>query len=85
MDIYFWVLIALLIADSLGDRVAIISSGQLKCVGSPLFLKSRFGVGYLLTITKNKSCDSERVDNYIAQSITGSVAHSSYGEELVYR
>jgi ABC-type multidrug transport system ATPase subunit len=38
-------------ADVLGDRVAIMSHGKLRCVGSPLWLKARFGVGYLLTIT----------------------------------
>jgi len=36
-------------ADVLADRKAIIQTGQLKCVGSSLFLKNRFGVGYYLT------------------------------------
>ncbi|XP_022097183.1 ATP-binding cassette sub-family A member 1-like isoform X2 [Acanthaster planci] len=39
-------------ADVLGDRIAIISSGQLRCSGSSLFLKSRFGVGYYLVLNK---------------------------------
>ena len=39
-------------ADILGDRIAIISNGKLRCVGSPLFLKSRFGEGYNLTVVK---------------------------------
>ena len=38
-------------ADVLGDRVAILSHGKLRCVGSPLWLKARFGIGYLLSIT----------------------------------
>lgn len=33
-------------ADLLGDRIAIISHGKLKCCGSPLFLKSTYGDGY---------------------------------------
>jgi ABC-type multidrug transport system ATPase subunit len=37
-------------ADVLGDRIAIMSQGQIKCVGSSLFLKNKFGVGYLLQI-----------------------------------
>uniref|UniRef100_H2YX25 ABC transporter domain-containing protein n=1 Tax=Ciona savignyi TaxID=51511 RepID=H2YX25_CIOSA len=37
-------------ADLLGDRIAIISHGKLKCCGSSLFLKSCFGVGYYLTL-----------------------------------
>lgn len=37
-------------ADLLGDRIAIISNGQLQCCGSSLFLKNHFGSGYYLTI-----------------------------------
>jgi ATP-binding cassette, subfamily A (ABC1), member 3 len=39
-------------ADVLGDRIAIMSEGRLQCVGSPLFLKKRYGVGYQLSIEK---------------------------------
>ncbi|VDN02264.1 unnamed protein product [Thelazia callipaeda] len=37
-------------ADSLGDRIAIMVEGRLVCAGSPGFLKSRFGTGYLMSI-----------------------------------
>jgi len=40
-------------ADLLGDRIAIMAEGLLRCVGSSLFLKKKFGVGYQLTIIKN--------------------------------
>ena len=39
-------------ADILGDRVAIMGGGQVKCAGTPLFLKKRYGVGYLLSLVK---------------------------------
>ena len=39
-------------ADVLGDRIGIMASGKLKCIGSSLFLKNRFGVGYKLTLVK---------------------------------
>ena len=42
-------------ADVLGDRIAIIASGQLQCVGSSLWLKSTYGNGYLLTVTTDNS------------------------------
>ena len=42
-------------ADLLGDRIAIMADGQLRCVGSSLFLKRKFGVGYQLTVIKNSS------------------------------
>ena len=32
----------------LSDRKAFISKGRLKCVGSSLYLKNKFGVGYHL-------------------------------------
>lgn len=42
-------------ADILGDRIAIMAEGQLRCVGSSLFLKKTYGVGYQLTIDKGQS------------------------------
>jgi hypothetical protein len=39
-------------ADILGDRIAIMSGGQLRCLGSSLYLKKAYGVGYQLTIAK---------------------------------
>jgi len=44
-------------ADILGDRIAIISNGQLRCCGSSLFLKSTFGEGYHLVLVKKSSDD----------------------------
>ncbi|DBA00014.1 TPA: hypothetical protein N0F65_002017 [Lagenidium giganteum] len=39
-------------ADILGDRIAIMADGVLQCVGSSLFLKQRFGVGYRLSFVQ---------------------------------
>lgn len=39
-------------ADILGDRIGIMCKGKITCLGSPLFLKNRFGVGYNLNIIK---------------------------------
>ena len=41
-------------ADILGDRIAIMAQGQLRCCGSSLFLKKKYGVGYQLSIEKAK-------------------------------
>ena len=41
-------------ADILGDRIGIMTGGKLTCLGSSLFLKNRFGVGYVMTIVKNE-------------------------------
>jgi len=47
-------------ADILGDRIAIMAEGQLRCAGSSLFLKKTYGVGYQLTIEKQRQSDSNR-------------------------
>lgn len=41
-------------ADILGDRIGIMTEGRLICLGSSLFLKNRFGVGYNLTMVKKE-------------------------------
>jgi ATP-binding cassette subfamily A (ABC1) protein 3 len=39
-------------ADVLGDRIGIMAQGQLKCLGSSLFLKNKFGGGYKMVMVK---------------------------------
>ena len=41
-------------ADILGDRIGIMTQGKMTCLGSSMFLKNRFGVGYCMTIVKKK-------------------------------
>ncbi|CAB0001103.1 unnamed protein product [Nesidiocoris tenuis] len=40
-------------ADLLGDRIGIISKGSMKCCGTSLFLKNKYGSGYTLTVELN--------------------------------
>uniref|UniRef100_A0A8C8RKB3 ABC transporter domain-containing protein n=1 Tax=Pelusios castaneus TaxID=367368 RepID=A0A8C8RKB3_9SAUR len=47
-------------ADLLGDRIAILSRGRLCCCGSPLFLKTKLGTGYYLTLVKREAGARER-------------------------
>ena len=42
-------------ADVLGDRIGIMNQGKIVCLGTSLFLKKRFGVGYNLTLAKKSS------------------------------
>lgn len=49
-------------ADILGDRIAIISHGKMRCCGSSLFLKKCFGSGYYLTLVRDGT------ENMTAQS-----------------
>ena len=43
-------------ADILGDRIGIMARGQLRCLGSGLHLKQRFGSGYRLSIQVQQVC-----------------------------
>lgn len=46
-------------ADTLADRIAIMSEGHLRCSGSSLFLKNRFGVGYLLSMSRDLNAHTD--------------------------
>ncbi|NXJ44907.1 ABCAA protein, partial [Spizaetus tyrannus] len=72
-------------ADILADRKAFISHGRLKCVGSSLFLKKKWGIGYHLRIHVSESCDLENVTSLVKQYIPNVVfsGHSQY--ELRYK
>ena len=37
-------------ADVLADRVAILSAGRVSALGTPQFIKKKFGVGYHLAV-----------------------------------
>ena len=41
-------------ADVLGDRIGIMSKGQLKTCGSSLFLKKKYGLGTIIEISQQK-------------------------------
>jgi len=56
-------------ADILGDRIGIMTGGKLICLGSSLFLKHRFGVGYNLTMVKDSKADNLLVGPYIEKNL----------------
>ncbi|KAL6034507.1 hypothetical protein STEG23_006478, partial [Scotinomys teguina] len=56
-------------ADILADRKVFISNGKLKCVGSSLFLKKKWGIGYHLSLQLNETCVHERITSLVKQHI----------------
>uniref|UniRef100_A0A8C2BIA4 ATP-binding cassette sub-family A member 2 n=1 Tax=Cyprinus carpio TaxID=7962 RepID=A0A8C2BIA4_CYPCA len=64
-------------ADLLGDRIAIISHGKLKCCGSPLFLKSTYGDGYKLTLVKKQNEKSPSFPSALSSSPPSSISPCS--------
>ncbi|CAJ1389550.1 unnamed protein product [Effrenium voratum] len=75
-------------AEELGDRIAIMAAGRVKCVGSSLFLKSQYGVGYTLTIAKVAQASSEQsraLRSLVASKCSKAEVTSNVGTELTYR
>ena len=69
-------------ADVLGDRIAIMSDGQVKCCGSPMFLKTNLGAGYSLTVTKDSSTLSEPILQLVQKHISTSKIKNSNSSEF---
>lgn len=42
-------------ADILSDRIAIMAKGKLRCIGTSIRLKSRFGTGYIANVSFHSS------------------------------
>ncbi|XP_058083562.1 ABC transporter A family member 1 isoform X2 [Magnolia sinica] len=71
-------------ADVLGDRIAIMANGSLRCCGSSLFLKHRYGVGYTLTLVKAASSASVAAD-IVHRHVPSATRLSDVGTEVSFR
>jgi ABC-type multidrug transport system ATPase subunit len=70
-------------ADALSDRIAVVSHGSLKCIGTGLYLKNKYGDGYRLSIVVEKD-DVEFMRNEIVRLIpSGKILDWSGGSILV--
>jgi ATP-binding cassette subfamily A (ABC1) protein 3 len=83
-------------ADVLGDRIAIMAEGRLRCLGSALFLKKTYGVGYQLTIEKPPESSEgasegkgDQLDKKLEGAILGNVPEgnllTNVGTELSFQ
>ncbi|XP_060852919.1 phospholipid-transporting ATPase ABCA3-like isoform X2 [Rhopalosiphum padi] len=70
-------------ADVLGDRIAIMDHGQVKCYGSSLFLKKAYGTGYNLTIVKEEPCNESNIIEAIKKIIPEAEIQSSLTAQVV--
>lgn len=71
-------------ADILGDRIAIMANGSLRCCGSSPFLKHRYGVGYTLTLVKKSQCASSAAD-IVFRHVPSATLLTDVGSELSFR
>uniref|UniRef100_A0A2S2QYG5 ATP-binding cassette sub-family A member 3 n=1 Tax=Sipha flava TaxID=143950 RepID=A0A2S2QYG5_9HEMI len=70
-------------ADVLGDRIAIMDHGKVKCYGTSLFLKKAYGTGYNLTIVKDAECAEHNIFAAIKEIIPEAEIQSSLTAQLV--
>ena len=66
-------------ADVLGDRVAIMSLGELQCIGSTQFLKSTYGAGYRLICNTTKEFSVDHLAD-LSKFVLSSIPGSSYAD-----
>eukprot|EP00043_Microstomoeca_roanoka_P013498 m.132210 g.132210 ORF g.132210 m.132210 type:complete len:1829 (+) comp15771_c0_seq2:231-5717(+) len=71
-------------ADLLGDRIAIMAAGKLRTMGSSLFLKSKFGVGYHMTVVKEPNCDVGGLNSVITRHVADAAMVTNVGTELTF-
>lgn len=71
-------------ADILADRKAVISQGMLKCVGSSIFLKSKWGIGYRLSMYIDRYCATESLSSLVRQHIPAAAMLQQNDQQIVY-
>ena len=72
-------------ADILGDRIGIMHSGELKCIGSSLFLKNRYGVGYIMSVAKNDGCDEDKLSAFVKGHVPTAVCVQNVGKDCQFQ
>uniref|UniRef100_A0A673MMD4 ATP-binding cassette sub-family A member 5-like n=1 Tax=Sinocyclocheilus rhinocerous TaxID=307959 RepID=A0A673MMD4_9TELE len=66
------------------DRKAVISQGQLKCVGSSLYLKTKCGVGYHLRMSVTEGCEVENITSLVKQHVPKAQLSRQQEAELTF-
>ncbi|XP_037883728.1 phospholipid-transporting ATPase ABCA1 isoform X1 [Glossina fuscipes] len=72
-------------ADVLGDRIAIMCDGELKCCGTPFFLKKKYGSGYKLICVKRDDCNVNEVTALLRKYVPNLEIETDIGAELSYQ
>jgi len=71
-------------ADVLCSRIAIMSLGRLKCLGQPLYLKNKFGGGYILTVNVVPGREDD-VDEFVQKLCPGKYVLSQVRGTVEYQ
>lgn len=70
-------------ADALGDRIAVMSDGNIQAIGTSFELKNEYGKGYHFKISKENGFDNDKIDNIIKENIEYDKMNDN-GTELSY-
>ncbi|KPM04320.1 hypothetical protein QR98_0027630 [Sarcoptes scabiei] len=66
--------------DILCSRLAIMVNGQFKCIGSPQYLKHKFGTGYMITLRlSEEKANYEEAIKVIREQFPQSILRVSKG------
>ncbi|XP_012287761.1 ATP-binding cassette sub-family A member 5 isoform X2 [Orussus abietinus] len=71
-------------ADILADRKAVISKGKLRCCGSSLFLKNKFGIGYHLTLVLEGNGREHAITRLVSSHVSKAEKARRHGRELSF-
>ena len=74
-------------ASVLGNRIGILSEGNMKCIGSPLFLIENFGKNININITKKTEANNNEIisfiKNYYGQDLN--IQFEIFNEEILFK
>uniref|UniRef100_A0A8D2NJS6 ABC transporter domain-containing protein n=1 Tax=Zonotrichia albicollis TaxID=44394 RepID=A0A8D2NJS6_ZONAL len=71
-------------AEVLSDRIAILQRGQLRCCGSPSYLRETYGQGHSLTLIKKDPKHIVQVTSLVQTHIPEAFLKDNSGTELTY-
>lgn len=69
-------------ADILGDRVAIMARGKLRCIGTPIHLKTKFGAGYLVNVSVRREDGLQQPGEAAREEVRRTGVKNFFAEQL---
>jgi len=72
-------------AETLCTKIGILVNGKFQCMGSPDFLKKKYGDGYRITLKIKGAQNAEYVDKHIAENLQVASNIVKYdGRQVIY-
>ncbi|KAH8264234.1 hypothetical protein KR038_004963 [Drosophila bunnanda] len=70
------------LAESIADRLAVMSNGELKCTGTKPFLKNMYGHGFRLICGKGKNCNVPELIQLMNRHLPNITIESNFGFKI---